>query len=887
MYGFKPKGQRQAAQHLADGGFVATAKRMMGFKPDDPAQAARLAEYKANAAREKAAAAAPAPAPPAAVTQYTGMSAMQRREKEQGLADGGLVAKMKSADAGAAPFGSRGLNQMRDMPAKMQAMGFGPAKAEAPAPAPVTDPRAAKLQAMIPQIEAMGFKQAQAAADGGMIRGPGDGTSDSIPDEMEPGTFIMPADSTQALGLDDEAAEGEKVPVRVSNGEYQLPPERVQAVGAAVLQAIKGMTHTPTGQAGEGEPMAQGFKPKGEKPQQFFAEGGMVENPAVAGAATGATASPAAPAAAAAPAAPMGWAERNEQRNNQVTASSIVDSPERRAAEAALKTPEAPIGAALGGSTAPAPLAPSDASMGWAERNAKRSTEVTASSMVDSPERRAAQAALNPVRPPAMQPATGMSPATTTAQPALGSTPALAGASKPLIPQPGYGFQPAQRFSKGGEVKSPEELVRLQNQTAMYVQGAQAAAADRPPDAPAAAPAPAAPAPQSDYARQMSAMGSAFADGAAWLGKTVVSAPGYGFNKGDATTPTTTATAQQPAAAVPTPSAAPAPMTSAAAVAPPVAPTAQPQAPTGTATAAPSGGTEIAPGAYKNAPGQYSDNAAGFPAAAVGAGNPNAQNMAAANNLARQSATAPAPVAAGFPGVTAPTVRNSTNDWATRNNLRNLEVSASSITNNGGRFDRSGPGDSAAMAAYKAALATDQTMQQAQPGADVTAMRENAGLQREGVQQTGANTRAGMQEAGANSRDAARMNLAGQELGMKREAQGFQTRAQAQQEQLRGVLTDPNTTPQQRAQAQQALQALTGKGDSWKAVALQGGTDAQGNKTESLLGAVNERTGEMKRMEGGALPQLDKNAQAISIRDDKTLTREQKVEALRKMGYQG
>ena len=35
-----------------------------------------------------------------------------------------------------------------------------------------------------------------------------------------------------------------------------------------------------------------------------------------------------------------------------------------------------------------------------------------------------------------------------------------------------------------------------------------------------------------------------------------------------------------------------------------------------------------------------------------------------------------------------------------------------------------------------------------------------------------------------------------------------------------------------------------------KAVALQGGTDAQGNKTERILGAVNERTGEMKRMEG-------------------------------------
>lgn len=816
-----------------------------------------------------------------------GFKPKAHRQPAQRYADGGTVARMKSADAGAAPFGSRGLNQMRDMPAKMQAMGFGPAKAEAPAPAPVTDPRAAKLQAMIPQIEAMGFKQAQAAADGGMIRGPGDGTSDSIPDEMEPGTFIMPADSTQALGLDDEQAEGEKVPVRVSNGEYELPPERVQAVGAAVLQAIKGMTHTPTDAAakGEGEPMAQGFKPKGEQPQQFFADGGMVENPAVAGAATGATASPAAPAAAAAPAAPMGWAERNEQRNNQVTASSIVDSPERRAAEAALKTPEAPIGAALGGSTAPAPLAPSDASMGWAERNAKRSTEVTASSMVDSPERRAAQAALNPVRPPATQPATGMSPATTTAQPALGSTPALAGASKPLIPQPGYGFQPAQRFSKGGEVKSPEELARLQNQTAMYVQGAQSAAANRPPEAPAnqptAKPIAAAPQPSTspsglymrDRAQELREQASAgnYAQAAGTAARTAVQGLGMygiemadkavspivnaaaGFGRGligsaSAAEPATPAgtppgvttgvqTASTPAAASTTAPSVPTP--------PPVTPT-----PAATAPAAPPAGVQVAPGAYKNAPGQYSDSPTGAPVAAGFTGKPSAQNDAAASNLAQRNTTAPAPAAAGFPGVTAPTVRNSTNDWATRNNLRNLEVSASSITNNGGRFDRSGPGDSAAMAAYKAALGTDQVLQQAQPGADVTAMRENAGLQREGVQQQGANTRAGMQEAGANSRDAARVNLLGQELGMKREAQGFQTRAAAQVEQLRGVLADPKATPQQRAQAQQALQALNGKGDSWKAVALQGGTDAQGNKTESILGAVNERTGEMKRMEG-------------------------------------
>lgn len=114
-------------QRLADGGFVSAAKRMMGLTPEDPARAARLAEYKANAEREKAAAKAAsaqatAPAPQAAISQYSGMSAMQHREKEQGL------------------------------------------------------------------------------ADGGMIRGPGTGTSDSIATEAEPGTFIMPADSTKAIG---------------------------------------------------------------------------------------------------------------------------------------------------------------------------------------------------------------------------------------------------------------------------------------------------------------------------------------------------------------------------------------------------------------------------------------------------------------------------------------------------------------------------------------------------------------------------------------------------------------------------------------------------------------------------------------------------------------
>ena len=90
-------------------------------------------------------------------------------------------------------------------------------------------------------------------------------------------------------------------------------------------------------------------------------------------------------------------------------------------------------------------------------------------------------------------------------------------------------------------------------------------------------------------------------------------------------------------------------------------------------------------------------------------------------------------------------------------------------------------------------------------------MRENAGITREGMQQAGATTRTGMQEQGSNTREAGRTALAQGELGLKREAAGFQTRAAAQQEALRNVLLDPNATPEQRKIAQRSLAALSGK----------------------------------------------------------------------------
>ena len=219
-------------------------------------------------------------------------------------------------------------------------------------------------------------------------------------------------------------------------------------------------------------------------------------------------------------------------------------------------------------------------------------------------------------------------------------------------------------------------------------------------------------------------------------------------------------------------------------------------------------------------------------------GQVSAQNMAAADGLAARSqqesmARVSAQQPAGFTptGMQAPTVRHSGNDWQARNDLRNAMVSASSIMNDGGKWDKHGKGVVSPERAYAAQLAgTDAQLRGAQPGVDVAAMRENAGIQREGMQQAGATTRTGMTEQGANAREQGRSILARDEFNLRKEASGFQTRAAQQQEQLRNVLLDPKSTPEQRAVAQRNLAALSGKtaADRMQTVALPDTTNEMG-----------------------------------------------------------
>ena len=153
------------------------------------------------------------------------------------------------------------------------------------------------------------IREALAAAglkDGGPVRGPGTGTSDDVPDTVREGTYIMPADSTQAIGEKTLGGLGMRgVDVNLSNGEFKLPPKQVHAIGVQALNQMKDATHTPSSTEAA----------KGMKPELFFEGGGVASEEErqkrlqnqtqayVTGAQAAAAAAPATPAAPV-PAAP-------------------------------------------------------------------------------------------------------------------------------------------------------------------------------------------------------------------------------------------------------------------------------------------------------------------------------------------------------------------------------------------------------------------------------------------------------------------------------------------------------------------------------------------------------------------------------------------------------
>lgn len=139
-----------------------------------------------------------------------------------------------------------------------------------------------------------GLPKRKHAANGGLIEGPGTGTSDSIKKDVPEGTYILPADTTAQLGLGmpkrkgQESAKGEQprlgmpgkqVPVALSNGEYEMPPQDVHALGAVVLDQLKNATHQQKGFGLTKAVMAAAKGQQADGPRQFFADGGVAFNP--------------------------------------------------------------------------------------------------------------------------------------------------------------------------------------------------------------------------------------------------------------------------------------------------------------------------------------------------------------------------------------------------------------------------------------------------------------------------------------------------------------------------------------------------------------------------------------------------------------------------------
>ncbi|KZK31528.1 hypothetical protein A4F85_01975 [Delftia sp. GW456-R20] len=294
----------------------------------------------------------------------------------------------------------------------------------------------------------------------------------------------------------------------------------------------------------------------------------------------------------------------------------------------------------------------------------------------------------------------------------------------------------------------------------------------------------------------------------------------------------------------------------------PASSVATPQAtpPTGSTMGPPSSAApqEIQPGIFRQG-NSFADSAQGAALGNEPRGLPSRRNDAAGENLASQYAargftpgqrTEVEQPRLGFPGFRTPTIAHSGNDWQARNDLRNAEVSASSITNTR-RFGGRGAENSPDMQRYRAMLGTDAALRQAQPGMEAETMRQNAGLMREDMQQAGGLQREAMQQAGETGRTGMRVGVEQQRLQGEAEARGFKTRAQRQEEQLRNTLLDPNATPQQKQQAQQSMRAIRGDADPspWKVTVTPAIKNADGSTTQGSIIRHNAVTGEVQQVD--------------------------------------
>lgn len=268
----------------------------------------------------------------------------------------------------------------------------------------------------------------------------------------------------------------------------------------------------------------------------------------------------------------------------------------------------------------------------------------------------------------------------------------------------------------------------------------------------------------------------------------------------------------------------------------------------------------------------------------LGGGAVSPQNTAAADRLSSgnslvQRAGAIEP--GGLARMQAPTVEHSGNSWQARENLRRQEMDATSLIHRS-HWAPKGSG-LAAQANYGRALAADQHAQGKQVDADVAAMQTNAGMQQEQMRQDGANRREGVRSLA----EMARFQLDEQRLGMERETQQIQNRPRS----LIAAMQEQIATEQDEARRGglvQRMRDMEGKNaevDPYLVVPGGQQSNEQGQIYTAPSSVFNRRSGAFLQQPSTAAIPIQNNPKAAEIRSNTSLTREQKVEALRKLGY--
>ena len=168
--------------------------------------------------------------------------------------------------------------------------------------------------------------------------------------------------------------------------------------------------------------------------------------------------------------------------------------------------------------------------------------------------------------------------------------------------------------------------------------------------------------------------------------------------------------------------------------------------------------------------------------------------------------------------------------------LWNAQAAMSSITNT--------PEQKAAASQQLAALTGQQTQAQGNDSA----------MQR--LTMTDQSTRRGqdMLARTANAQTQVQRDRFGLEQGQATRADKKAAREERAQQRIESLYDDyANADAKDKPALAEQLRVLTGKDkpEQWQAIALQGSTDAMGNKTEGVLAAVNKSTGEMRKLDQG------------------------------------